>query len=97
MKEFLLARQSAVVSVLSSADAERMLSTDYLRVMPRLKARGKDAKRMRLMRRARLAAGWLSVKFWLSPDEVTLVRAAKRPGETYARLLVRLINERGLL
>ena len=53
-----------MVSVLSSADAERMLSTDYLRVMPRLKARGKDAKRMRLMRRERLAAGWLSVKFW---------------------------------
>ncbi|MFG0320996.1 hypothetical protein ACF8EF_01430 [Pseudomonas sp. zjy_15] len=96
MKEILLVRQSQVLTVLNPTDAERMLATDYLRVMPRLKPRG-NAKRMRLMRRARLAAGWLSVKFWLSPDEAALVKAAKRHGETYAQLLVRLINERGLL
>ncbi|WP_104960906.1 hypothetical protein [Pseudomonas sp. XWY-1] len=97
MKEFLLARQSQVVSVLSPDDAERMLTSgDYLTVAPRLKPHG-NAKRMRLMRRERLAAGWLSVKFWLSPDEAALVKAAKRSGETYVQLLVRLINERGLL
>lgn len=97
MKEFLLARQSQVVSVLSPGDAERMLATDYLQVVPRLKARGKDAKRMRSLRRTRQAEGWLSLDLWLSPEDVAAVKAVKRPGETYAQLFVRLVIERGLL
>ncbi|WP_141234427.1 hypothetical protein [Pseudomonas sp. Irchel s3b6] len=97
MKAFLMARESQVQTILSPADAEQMLATDYLRVVPRPKARGKDAKRMRLLRRQRQAEGWLSLDLWLSPDEVAAVTAIKRPGETYAELLVRLVKERGLL
>ncbi|MFJ3367608.1 hypothetical protein [Pseudomonas sp. NPDC086251] len=97
MKAFLLARQSQVVTVLSPDDAEKMLASDYLRVMPRIKARGKDAKRMRNLRRARRVEGWLSLNLWLSPGDVAAVKAIKRPGESYAELLVRLVKERGLL
>lgn len=97
MKAFLLARQSQVVTVLSPTDAEQMLATDYLRVMPRLKSHGKDAMRMRSLRRARRIEGWLSLNLWLSPEDVAAVTAIKRPGETYAELLVRLVKERGLL
>ena len=97
MKAFLLARQSQVVTVLSPTDAEQMLATDYLRVMPRLKAQGKDAKRARSMRRARRSEGWLSLNLWLSPEDVAAVRAIKRPGETYVALLMRLVKERSLM
>lgn len=97
MKAFLLARQSQVVTVLSPTDAEKMLATDYLRVVPRTKAHGKDAKRMRALRRARRVEGWLSLNLWLSPGDVAAVTAAKRRGESYSALLVRLVKERGLL
>lgn len=97
MEVFLMARQSAVVTITSPAQAEQMLSTDYLRVVPRPKARGKDAKRMRLLRRARLVEGWLSLDLWLSPEDVDAVKAVKRSGESYSALLVRLVEERGLL
>lgn len=97
MKEFLLTRQSQVVTITSPVQAEQMLATDYLRVMPRSKARGKDAKRMRLLRRARLADGWLSLDLWLSPEDVVAIKAVKRSGESYSALLVRLVRERGLL
>lgn len=97
MEVFLMARQSTVVTITSPVQAEQMLSTDYLRVVPRAKARGKDAKRMRLLRRARLVEGWVSLDLWLSPDDVEAVKAVKRSGETYAALLVRLVKERSLL
>ncbi len=97
MEVFLMARQSAVVTITSPAQAEQMLSTDYLRVVPRPKSRGKDAKRMRLLRRARLVEGWLSLDLWLSPEDVAAVKAVKRSGESYSALLVRLVKEQGLL
>lgn len=97
MKEFLMARQSQVVTITSPVQAEQMLATDYLRVVPRPKARGKDAKRMRLLRRQRQAEGWLSIDLWLAPELVILVTAIKRSGESYSELLVRLVKERGLI
>ncbi|MBK5401327.1 hypothetical protein JFU47_32135 [Pseudomonas sp. TH39(2020)] len=48
MKAYRLVRQSQVLTVLSPADAERMLDTgDYVTAAEKPKARGKDAKRMR--------------------------------------------------
>ena len=97
MKPYQLARESQVVTVLSPADAERMLATDYLRVIPRPKARGKDARRMRSLRRDRRLAGWQSLYLWLTPEQAAVVETAKWDNETYVDLLIRLIAERSLL
>lgn len=97
MKEFLMARESQVQTILSPADAERMLATDYLRVVPRSKVCGGNAKRMRLLRRARRAEGWLVLDFWLAPDQAIAVKAALQPGETYAELLIRLVRKQSVL
>lgn len=97
MKPYQLARESQVVTVLSPADAERMLATDYLRVMPRPKARGKDTRRMRSLRRDRRLAGWQSLYLWLTPEQTAVVEATKWDNETYVDLLMRLITERSLL
>lgn len=93
MKTYQLARESQVVTVLSLADAERMLATDYLRVMPRPKARGKDAKRMRSLRQHRLAAGWVHADLWIPPEVAAAILAVRLPRESYLALFIRLVNE----
>lgn len=97
MEVFLMTRQCYVQTITSPVQAEQMLAGDYVRVVPKPKARGADAKRMRLLRRQRQAEGWLSLDLWLSPEDVAAVTAVKRSGESYAALLVRLVKERGLL
>lgn len=94
MKAYRLVRHSQVLTVLSPADAERMLATgDYVLASP--KPKSKTAKSMRSLRARRRAEGWLQLDLWLPPDTVAAVKAAKLPGETYEALLVRLVNALG--
>lgn len=96
MKTYRLVRQSAVQTILSPDDAERMLSTgDWLIATPKPKTR--MAARMRLLRNRRTAEGWVSLNFWLDAEDHAAVRAALRPGETYSELLVRLVRKQSLL
>jgi hypothetical protein len=48
---------------------------------------------MRELRRARRAEGWTSFTLWISPEQMAVIKSAKRAGETYVELLVRLIEE----
>lgn len=96
MKTYRLVRATQVHTILSPSDAERMLSTgDWL--IATAKPKTAMAGKMRSLRARRRAAGWLSLKLWLSPAEVDAVKAIKRPKETYAELFIRLVRERGLL
>jgi hypothetical protein len=96
MKTYRLVRQSAVQTVLSPDDAERMLASgDWLIATTRPKTR--MAARMRLLRNRRSAEGWVPLSFWLSPDQVAAVKAALYPGESYAELLIRLVRKQSLL
>ncbi|NBA96299.1 hypothetical protein [Pseudomonas sp. R5(2019)] len=91
MKPKLLVHGSYARTIDNPAEVERLLSQGWLLARPRAKT--KDAKLMRLLRERRRAAGWLSLYLWLSPDQVVAVKAALRPGEGYADLLVRLVNQ----
>lgn len=96
MKSYRLVRQSQVQTVLSPDDAERMLATgDWL--IATVKPRTRSAARMRGLRRARRLADWHYLTMWIAPEDLAAVKAAQRPGETYAELLMRLVRERGLL
>lgn len=95
MRAKMMVHGSQARCISSPQEVERLLGLGWLLAMP--KPRTKDAKRMRNQRQQRRLAGWLSVYFWLSPEEVAAVRAIKRPGESYAALLVRLTRERSLL
>jgi hypothetical protein len=95
MRSKMLVHGSQARCISSPEEVERLLSMGWLLAMP--KPRTKDAKRMRSQRQQRRLAGWLSVYFWLSPEQVAAVRAIKRRGESYSALLVRLVKERSLL
>ncbi|WP_433737432.1 hypothetical protein [Pseudomonas putida] len=95
MKPKLLVHPSQARTISNPVEVERLLAMGWLIGAP--KPRTKDAKRMRSLRQQRRLAGWLSVYFWLSPEEVAAVTAIKHPGESYAALLVRLTKERSLL
>ncbi|MCY1443029.1 hypothetical protein D9M71_594240 [compost metagenome] len=98
MKTYRLVRESAVQTILSPTDAERMLGTgDYVTASAKPKARGRNAKRMRSLRQQRRAAGWLVLDFWLAPDQAVAVRAALLPNETYAEMLIRLVRKQSVL
>lgn len=96
MKSYRLVRQSAVQTILSPDDAERMLASgDYLMASPR--PRSKMAARMRELNNRRRAAGWTTRTLWFSPDDLEAVRAALLPGETYAELFLRLVKKDSLM
>lgn len=95
MKPKYLVHGSYARCITDPKEVERLLSQGYLLAAP--KPRTKDAKRMRSLRARRQADAWLSLKLWLSPEQVAAVRAIKRPKETYAELFIRLVRERGLL
>lgn len=95
MKPKLLVHPSQARTISSPVEQERLLAQGWVLAAP--KAKTKDAKRMRSQRQQRRLAGWLSIYFWLSPEEVAAVTAIKRQGESYAALLVRLTKERSLL
>jgi hypothetical protein len=82
-------------TISSPEEVERLLSQGWLLAKP--KARTKRAAGMRTLRERRRAAGWLQVFLWLTPTEVAAITAAKRPRETYAQLLVRLVRTQSSL
>lgn len=87
----LMVHGSQARTVTSPGDIERLRAQGWLVANPKPKT--KMAKRMRELRQQRAEAGWLSLKLWLTPEHAALVRAARRPGEDYAGLLVRLVQE----
>lgn len=96
MKTYRLVRQSAVQTILSPDDAERMLATgDWLIAAPKPKTR--MAAKMRLLRNRRSAEGWVALSFWMSAEDLAAVRAALLPNESYAELLIRLVRKQSLL
>lgn len=95
MRPKMMVHQSQARTITSHEEVERLLAMGWLLAAP--KPRTKDAKRMRCLRQQRRLAGWLSLYLWLSPEEVAAVTAAKRAGETYAELLVRLAKQQSLL
>lgn len=95
MKSKLLVHPSQARTISNPVEIERLFTQGWVLAAPKPKT--KMARRMRSLRQQRRLAGWLSVYLWLSPEQVATVRALKRPGESYAALLVRLVNERSLL
>lgn len=95
MKPKQLVHPSQARTISSPEEVERLLSMGWVLAAP--KPRTKDAKRMRTQRQQRRAAGWLSLYFWLTPEDVTAVTSVRRRGESYAALLVRLATERSLM
>ncbi|MFG0527357.1 hypothetical protein [Pseudomonas sp. yb_5] len=95
VKPKLLVHGSQARTISDPLEVERLLAMGWL--LASAKPKTKDAKRMRCQRQQRRLAGWLSLYFWLSPEEVAAVTAVKHPGESYAALLVRLARERSLL
>jgi hypothetical protein len=96
MKTYRLVRQSAVQTVLSPGDAERMLASgDWLIATP--KPRTKMAARMRKLNNHRRSQGWTTRTLWFSPTDLAAVRAALLPGETYVELFLRLVKKDSLI
>lgn len=95
MKPKLLVPRCYARTISSPEEADRLLAGDWLLAAP--KPRTKSAGRMRALRAQRRAAGWLSFWLWLPPDDAAALKAALRPGEDYAALVLRLIKERSLL
>lgn len=95
MKPKMMMHGSLARCISSPEEVERLLNQGWLIAKPKAKTR--DAKSMRLLRARRRDAGWLSLLLWLPPEEVSAVKAAKRAGETYAELLVRLVKQLSLL
>jgi hypothetical protein len=91
----LLVHPSHARTISSPVEIERLLALGWVLAAP--KPRTKMAKSMRSLRQQRRLAGWQSLYLWLSPEQVSAVDAAKRHGETYVALLIRLITERSLL
>jgi hypothetical protein len=51
---------------------------------------------MRLLRAQRRDQGWLSLLLWIPPDQIAELKAALRPNEGYAELLIRLVRKQSL-
>lgn len=88
-----LVHPSQARTIDNPVEVERLLQQGWL--LAQAKPRTKDAARMRTTRRSRRAEGWQVLSLWLSPDDAAAVRAARRDGESYAALLVRLVEEQG--
>jgi hypothetical protein len=95
MRPKLLVHPSQARSISNPVEIERLLAMGWLIGAPKPKT--VMAKRMRSLRARRRAEGWMSLYLWLAPVDVAAITAIKRPGESYAALLVRLVNERSLL
>ncbi len=95
MRPKLLVHPSQARTIANPVEIERLLSQGWVLAAPKPKTA--TAKRMRSLRARRRDEGWLSLYLWLPPEDVAAVTAIRRPGESYAALLVRLATERSLL
>lgn len=95
MKPKLLAHASQCRTISDPKEVERLLTMGWLLAKP--KSRTKAAKTMRTLRARRRAEGWQTLLLWLAPEDVTAVKGALLPGESYAELLIRLTQKQSLL
>lgn len=95
MKPKLLIHPSQARTISNPVEVERLLSLGWVLAAPKPKTA--MAKTMRGLRARRRAEGWLSVYMWLSPADAAVVKKIRRPGESYAALLVRLATQRSSL
>ncbi|WHH52861.1 hypothetical protein QFA96_12230 [Pseudomonas sp. Ap32] len=95
MKSKLLVHESQARTISNPVEIERLLSMGWLLAKPKPKTA--MAARMRALRAQRRAAGWQSLLLFLPPEEVSMVKAALRQGESYAELLIRLVRKQSLL
>lgn len=79
----------------SSAEQERLAALDWLFAYG--KPKSKAAKRMRALRRKRQAEGWVNLPMWFPPEQLAALKAAKRQGESYSELVMRLLEQHSLL
>lgn len=76
-------------------EVERLLGQGWLLAAPKPKT--VMAKQMRSLRARRRAEGWQTLLLWLAPEDIAAVKAALLPGESYAELLIRLVQKQSLL
>lgn len=95
MRPKMMVHGSLARTISSPEEVERLLAMGWLLAKPKPKT--VDAKRMRTLRAQRRAAGWQSLLLFLPPDDAAMVKAARRHGEDYAGLLVRLVREQSLV
>lgn len=95
MKPKLLVHQSQARTIDSPAEVERLLNQGWVIASP--KPRTKSASNMRRLNADRRAAGWTTRTLWFSPEQLAVLKAALSPGETYAELVMRLVEENSLL
>ena len=95
MKPKLLVHPSQARTISSPEEVERLLGMGWVIGAP--KPRTKTAKTMRTLRARRRAEGWQSLLLFLPPDDAAMVKAARRHGEDYAGLLIRLVRQQSLV
>ncbi|MNC60296.1 hypothetical protein D3C75_1101650 [compost metagenome] len=95
MKPKMMVHGSYARTISNPDEVERLLAMGWL--LAKAKPKTAMAKRMRSLRARRRAAGWQSLLLFLPPEEVAMVKAALRQGESYAELLVRLVKKQSLL
>lgn len=93
MKPKMLTHPSYARTIDSPAEVERLLAQGWVIAAPKP---GKAAGRMRRLNSERRAAGWTTRTMWFSPEQLAALKAAKRPGESYADLVMRLAMENSL-
>lgn len=93
MKPKYLVPQCYARAITSPEEQQRLLANGWVIASPRP---GKAAGRMRRLNSERRAAGWTTRTMWFSPDQLAALKAAKRPGESYADLVMRLVIENSL-
>jgi hypothetical protein len=93
-KPKLLVHPSQCRTIENPVEVERLLNQNWLLAKPRPKT--EMAKRMRLLRAQRRDQGWLSLLLWIPPDQIAELKAALRPNEGYAELLIRLVRKQSL-
>lgn len=95
MRPKMMVHSSLARCISSPEEVERLLMMGWLLAKP--KPRTKTAKSMRTLRARRRAEGWQSLLLFLPPEDAAMVKAARRDGEDYAGLLVRLVREQSLV
>lgn len=95
MRPKMMVHGSYARTITSPEEVERLLAMGWL--LAKAKPTTTMAARMRTLRAQRRAAGWQSLLLFLPPEEVALVKASLRQGESYADLLIRLVRKQSLL
>ncbi|MHC8354465.1 hypothetical protein ACYZTL_04305 [Pseudomonas sp. LB3P81] len=95
MKPKMMVHSSLARCITSPEEVERLLNQGWLLAAPKPKT--VMAKQMRSLRARRRAEGWQTLLLWLAPEDIAAVKAALLPGESYAELLIRLVQKQSLL